>query len=80
MCLLSLKHITLLNFSQQTEGYLIVARGKKCSSLYWTKASVSVDSINSVECDNQSELWNRRLSHISVKGLNCLAKKNLFSG
>ncbi|VFQ81624.1 unnamed protein product [Cuscuta campestris] len=63
-----------------TKGSLIVARGKKCSGLYWTNASVSVDSVNAVESDSSSELWHRRLSHISEKGLDCLAKKNVLSG
>ncbi|VFQ72060.1 unnamed protein product [Cuscuta campestris] len=63
-----------------TKGSLIVARGKKCSGLYWTNASVSIDSVNAVESDSCSELWHRRLSHISEKGLDCLAKKNVLSG
>ncbi|VFQ68282.1 unnamed protein product [Cuscuta campestris] len=63
-----------------TKGSLIVARGKKCSGLYWTNASVSVDSVNAVESDSSSELWHRRLSHISEKGLDCLAKKNVLPG
>ncbi|VFQ58709.1 unnamed protein product [Cuscuta campestris] len=63
-----------------TKGSLIVARGKKCSGLYWTNASVSIDSVNAVESDSSSELWHRRLSHISEKGLDCLAKKNVLSG
>ncbi|VFQ73301.1 unnamed protein product [Cuscuta campestris] len=63
-----------------TKGSLIVARGKKCSGLYWTNASVFVDSVNAIESDSSSELWHRRLSHISEKGLDCLAKKNVLSG
>ncbi|KAG8471369.1 hypothetical protein CXB51_036995 [Gossypium anomalum] len=30
--------------------------------------------------DNSTELWHKRLSHMSEKGLNCLAKKNQLSG
>ncbi|VFQ70711.1 unnamed protein product [Cuscuta campestris] len=63
-----------------TKGSLIVTRGKKCSGLYWTNASVFVDFINAVESDSCSELWHRSLSHISEKGLDCLAKKNVLSG
>lgn len=32
------------------------------------------------ENDSPTKLWHIRLSHISEKGLNCLAKKNLLSG
>ncbi|RDX98100.1 hypothetical protein CR513_19027, partial [Mucuna pruriens] len=57
-----------------TKGNLVVARGEKISKLYWTKALVAKDSVNAI--DMEASLWNRRLSHISEKGLNCLAKKD----
>ena len=35
--------------------------------------------VNAVESDSSSILWHKRLSHISEKGLNVLAKKKLLS-
>nr|KYP54197.1 Retrovirus-related Pol polyprotein from transposon TNT 1-94 [Cajanus cajan] len=61
-----------------TKGNLVVARGEKNSKLYWTKALVAKDSVNAM--DMEASLWHRRLSHISEKGLNCLAKKDVLQG
>ena len=60
-------------------GILVVARGNKSRGLYWTTASTYVDMLNVVESDSSSKLWHHRLSHISEKGLNVLAKKKLLS-
>ncbi|RDY00871.1 hypothetical protein CR513_15887, partial [Mucuna pruriens] len=51
---------------------------KKISKLYWAKALVTKGSVNAM--DMKASLWHRRLSHISEKGLNCLAKKDMLSG
>ena len=61
------------------KGSLVVARGNKRGGLYWTTASACVDMVNAVESDSSSTLWHKRLSHISEKGLNVLAKKKLLS-
>ena len=61
-----------------TKGNLVVAKGQKSSKLYWTKALVASDSVNAM--DIEASLWHRRLSHISEKGLNCLAKKDMLPG
>ncbi|KAG6424239.1 hypothetical protein SASPL_114654 [Salvia splendens] len=63
-----------------TKGSLVVARGTKNANLYLMQASTSSTNVNVTENDSSTELWHRRLSHISEKGLNCLAKKNLLSG
>ncbi|TXG57032.1 hypothetical protein EZV62_018345 [Acer yangbiense] len=63
-----------------TKGSMIVARGKKCSSLYFMQAKVSDCIINIVDNESTTELWHRRLGHMSEKGLMVLAKKNLLSG
>ena len=55
-----------------------MAKGEKISKLYWTKALVARDSVNAM--DMEASLWHRRLSHISEKGLNCLAKKDMLPG
>ena len=63
-----------------TKGSLVVARGTKRSNLYLMQASTSSATVNVTENDSSTELWHRRLSHMSEKGLSCLAKKNLLSG
>ncbi|KAK9008582.1 hypothetical protein V6N11_075471 [Hibiscus sabdariffa] len=63
-----------------TKGSLVVARGKKSSNLYLMQALTSRDTVNVTVNDNSTELWHKRLSHMSEKGLNCLAKKNQLSG
>lgn len=61
-----------------TKGSMIVARGEKRRGLYWTTASTCVDMVNVVESNSSSTLWHKRLSHISEKGQNVLAKKVKF--
>ena len=56
-----------------------MARGDKRRGLCWTMAFAYVDIVNAVERDGSSTLWHKRLSHISEKGLNVLAKKKLLS-
>ena len=63
-----------------SKGSLVVARGMKFSGLYWLKASILFNVVNVVDCDNSSDLWHKRLSHISEKGMNYLAEKNLLPG
>nr|XP_009780580.1 PREDICTED: uncharacterized protein LOC104229622 [Nicotiana sylvestris] len=63
-----------------TKDSLVVARGVKFGYLYVTQGSIFNDSINMVEGDTLSELWHRRLSHISDRGITCLTKKSLLSG
>ncbi|KAK9005266.1 hypothetical protein V6N11_042709 [Hibiscus sabdariffa] len=59
-----------------TKGSLVVARGKKSSNLYLMQASTSGDTVNVTVNDSSTELWHKRLSHMSEKRLNCLAKKD----
>nr|KYP60092.1 Retrovirus-related Pol polyprotein from transposon TNT 1-94 [Cajanus cajan] len=61
-----------------TKGILIVAKGEKNSKLYWKKALVVKDSVNFVYME--ASLWHQRLGHISEKGMNCLAKKDVLQG
>jgi len=62
-----------------TKGSLVVARGNKHSNLYSLQSSVSDDSVNVVEKECASELWHKRLGHMSVKGIDYLAKKSKLS-
>ncbi|KAL3839442.1 hypothetical protein ACJIZ3_024033 [Penstemon smallii] len=50
-----------------TKGSLFLARGKKSSSLYFMQASIYKDMVNVMEDDKITELWHRRLSHMSEK-------------
>ncbi|KAK8589518.1 hypothetical protein V6N12_023912 [Hibiscus sabdariffa] len=43
-------------------------------------ALTSRETMNVTVNDSSTELWHNRLSHMSEKGLNCLAKKNQLSG
>ncbi|KAK9035368.1 hypothetical protein V6N11_077410 [Hibiscus sabdariffa] len=43
------------------------------------QASTSKDTVNVTVNDSSTELWHKRLSHISEKGIKCLAKKNKLS-
>ncbi|KAF2318236.1 hypothetical protein GH714_003444 [Hevea brasiliensis] len=59
-----------------TKGSLVIVRGNMYSNLYFMQASISNGTINVVENASTCELWHRRLSHMSEKGIDCLAKKN----
>ena len=63
-----------------TRDFMVVAKGKKRSSLYLMQARVIDSSINAVDDDSIVELWHNKLGHMSEKGLMILAKKNLLSG
>ena len=52
-----------------TKGSLVMARGKKTNSLYTTEAKVQINSTNVMEKEVPIELWHKRLSHMSEKGL-----------
>ena len=62
-----------------TKGSLIAARGKKYRTLYVMQAKLSNEEVNAIEDDN-SELWHKRLGHMSEKGLQILVKKQLLPG
>ncbi|GJZ83764.1 putative RNA-directed DNA polymerase [Tanacetum coccineum] len=40
----------------------------------------SVSIVNAVDNDDMTELWNKRLGHMSEKGMSILSKKNMLSG
>ena len=44
------------------------------------EGSILGDSINLVESEALSELWHKRLSHMSERGNTYLAKKNFLDG
>ncbi|KAK2410217.1 putative mitochondrial protein [Trifolium repens] len=59
---------------------MVVARGKRNSNLYVVQLGVSKCYINTCDNDSSSELWHKRLGHMSEKGLSILAKKNVLNG
>ncbi|GJR71007.1 putative RNA-directed DNA polymerase [Tanacetum coccineum] len=63
-----------------TLGSLIVARVKRESKLYMTHPKISKSIVNAVDNDDMTELWNKRLGHMSEKGMSILSKKNMLSG
>ncbi|GKA92256.1 putative RNA-directed DNA polymerase [Tanacetum coccineum] len=63
-----------------TLGSLIVARGKRESKLYMTHPKISKSIVNVVDNDDMTELWHKRLGHMSEKGMSILSKNNVLSG
>ncbi|KAL5842405.1 hypothetical protein ACOSQ3_013008 [Xanthoceras sorbifolium] len=63
-----------------TKGSLVVARGVKHTTLYVMHAKLSSDSVSAVEKDGAIELWHKRLSHMSEKGMTSLVKKKMLPG
>jgi hypothetical protein len=61
-----------------SKGSLILARGKKTSTLYKTDARLVKGDAVVVENENSIELWHKRLGHMSDKGLQILAKEQLL--
>ncbi|KAK0598112.1 hypothetical protein LWI29_031773 [Acer saccharum] len=54
---------------------LVLARGKKESTLYSTQAKVSGRDVNTLSNNSSIELWHKRLGHMSEKGLQTLARR-----
>ena len=62
------------------KGSLVVAKGNKSCTLYTMQAKINKGIVNALEDDSSTELWHKRLSHMSVKGLQVLSKKKLLTG
>ena len=61
-----------------TKGSLVAARGKVRSTLYRTVVKICGDELNATKDGSSQNLWNKRLGHMSEKGLHILAKKALI--
>ena len=59
---------------------MVVARGKKCSTLYLLQARISSGLVNAMEDESTTILWHKKLAHMSEKGLAILTKKKLLHG
>jgi transposase InsO family protein len=62
------------------KGSLVVAKGNKTCSLYTMKGKISKEFVNALDDDSSTELWHKRLGHMSEKGMQLLAKKELLPG
>lgn len=60
-----------------TKGSLVLARGKKCCTLYKTQFHLENDELGTVE-GTSMDLWHKRLGHMSEKGLQTLARRQLL--
>ena len=63
-----------------SKGSLVVAKGNKTCSLYTMQAKICKGVVNTLENDSSTDLWHRRLGHMSEKGLQVLSKKELLAG
>ena len=57
----------------------MVAKGKKTCSLYTMQAKICKGVVNTLENDLSTDLWHRRLGHMSENGLQVLSKKELLA-
>ena len=51
------------------KGTFVLARGKKNNNFYKTEVRLVKGEVNIVENEASTELWHKRLGHISEKGL-----------
>ncbi|KAJ4721959.1 Retrovirus-related Pol polyprotein from transposon TNT 1-94 [Melia azedarach] len=63
-----------------TKGVMVIASGKKYSNLYLTRVEIIEDVVHAAESGDETELWHKRLCHMSEKGLTELAKKSVLPG
>ncbi|KAF7130883.1 hypothetical protein RHSIM_Rhsim10G0164600 [Rhododendron simsii] len=61
-----------------SKGSLVVARGKKSSTLYLMQSKLSKREVNAIGDEASTELWHKRLGHMSEKGMQILARKALL--
>ena len=61
-----------------TKGSLIIARGKACNTLYKTHVKLCKGVLNAIEDRSSPNLWHKRLGHMTEKGLQLLAKKDII--
>ena len=58
----------------------MVAKRKKTCSLYTMQAKIYRGVVKTLENDSSTDLWHRRLGHMSEKGLQVFSKKELLAG
>lgn len=62
-----------------TKGSLVIEKGDAWGTLYKTNAEICQGELNAVSNDISTDLWHRRMGHMSEKGLQILAKKSRIS-
>ncbi|GAB2303702.1 hypothetical protein Dimus_038798 [Dionaea muscipula] len=63
------------------KGSLVVARGRKESSLYVLQTKLmATGHVNALEDEEATSLWHNRLAHMSEKGMAILVKQGLLPG
>jgi len=62
-----------------TKGSMVVGRGTKHSTLYITQAKIIKDVVHAAEFVDGTDLWHKRLCHMSEKGKSVLVRKNVLS-
>ena len=70
--------VTLERVSGSLLRVLLLARGKKNNTLYKTETRLVKGEVNIIENEASTELWHKRLGHISEKGLQVLFKKKFL--
>lgn len=61
-----------------TKGNMILARGRKECSLYVTQGKLCKGETNVAHDNSSIEIWHKRLEHMSERGLQILARKELL--
>ncbi|GJU25788.1 putative RNA-directed DNA polymerase [Tanacetum coccineum] len=77
--LVDLQEFLVNRFVKSNTGSLKCTR-KKESKLYMTHPKIYKSIDNAVENDDMTELWHKRLGHMSEKGMSILSKKNVLFG
>ena len=62
-----------------TKGALVIAKGVARGTLYRTNAEICQGELNAAHEENSADLWHKRMSHMSEKGLQILSKNSLIS-
>jgi hypothetical protein len=57
---------------------MIVAKSRKCSTLYVAHAKI-VKDVQAIESTEKVELWHKGLCHMSVKDMVELSERNVLS-
>jgi len=62
-----------------TKGSMVVGRGTKHSTLYITQVKIVKDVVHAAEFVDGTDLWHKRLCHMSEKGKSILVRNNVLS-
>ena len=80
LCDENYKSLFLVDSWKLTKGSMVVGKGTKHSTLYITHAKIVKNIVHATEFVDGTDLWHKRLCHMSEKGMSALARKNVLSG